>query len=290
MRKKLSCLLLTGVLGLSLAACTPSGEIPSDSPTPSSEAPGLPPSSAQPETPPPSPSQPETASQPPAEPSPDPAEWRASIPQRDYQPWQEGYMELLAELWAQEWANCSDYSAMTQAEQETAEGQALWGAVCDSSECYSLYDVDKDGVPELFVKFGNCEAAYHTQCYTFRSGGTVLAGEFGSGHSSLYTYPGENAFLLHRGHMGHASLYEYPMDGGRLAEERVLLTEEQVAEYTEPNEIVPGAEYIPSFYTHRGGEEDFLGDWLDWPLASDGKALLPICDWYDAPAATGSGL
>lgn len=283
MKNKLPCLLLAGAIAFSLAACAPSGEIPSPSPSPSSEAPSIPLSSAQPETPSPSPSQP------PAEPSPDPVEWRDSIPQRDYKPWQEEYMEFLAELRAQEWARRLDYSAMTEAEQKTEEGRALWNTVCNSSGYYSLYDVDKDSVPELFVEFGNYEAAYHTQCYTFRDGETVLVGEFGSGHSSLYTYPGESAFLLHRCQMGYASLWEYPMVDDVLIQEREIFQEGNVLEYTEPYEIVPGAEYIPSFSTHRGGSEDFFGDWLNYPLASNGKALLlPICDWYDGPAATGS--
>ena len=44
------------------------------------------------------------------------------------------------------------------------------------SSGYALYDIDKDGVPELLVRFGDCEAADHTKIYTFRDGEMALAG------------------------------------------------------------------------------------------------------------------
>lgn len=195
-------------------------------------------------------------------------------------------MDFLTELRAQEWADESAYAALDESERETEEGAALLYAISEVSESsYSLYDVDKDGVPELFVEYGNCEAAYRTRCCTFRDGKMALAGEFLSGHSGLCTCPDRSAFLVSWGQMGYARILEYAMENGVLTEERELFTEERVLEYTQANEIVPGAEYIDSFYTKLGEYSPYPDD---RPQPSGGKALLlPVCDWYDGPAPTG---
>lgn len=285
MIKKLAGFLLTGALALSLAACGPAGEVPGGSPSPTEEAPGVSASPAPPESPEPS-AEPSSA----ASPSPSPGQSAApagyDLPARDYQPWQAAYMDFLAGLQAQEWADASAYAALSEAEQAQQEGQALWSAVSDSSESYSLYDVDQDGVPELFVKFGNCEAAYHTRCYTFRGGEVALAGEFGSGHSSLYTCPDRSAVLVYYAHMGWSQMQEYTMENGTLTAGQELLSEEEAIEYIQPEEIVPGAVYIDFFYTKLG---ELLADQSGRPQPSGGEALLlPVCDWQAGPAPTGS--
>lgn len=287
MRKKLPCLLLAGALVLSLAACAPNREGPS---------PSLPLT-----TPPPEASVPvlETL-EPTLYPTPSPApssspDFSAALPERDYQPWQVGYMEFL--------------TALLQAEQDTREERVAFGGLAADqrgacclnaggklrmtqvmamgSESYSLYDVDKDGVPELFVKYGYCEAAFTYQCYTFREGRMVCIGEFDGGHSGLYTHPDKSAVLRSSGHMGYAELYEYPMENGVLTEEREIFREEDVRDYTPTEEIVPGAEYIEYFYTRRGAEDDSY--WTgQTPYALGSAMLLPICDWGVGRPATGN--
>lgn len=154
------------------------------------------------------------------------------------------------------------------------------------SESYSLYDVDRDGVPELFVKYGNCEAAFTYQCYTWRDGRVVCIGEFAGGHSSLYAHPDKSAVLRNYGQMGCAAMYEYPMEGGVLTEEREIFSEEDVREYTPMEEIVPGARYMEYYYTPGGSRDNsfFTGR---TPYALGSALVLPICDYYDGPAATG---
>lgn len=285
MKKKVLSLLLAGALTLSLAACGGYGDAPApeppsvptaeDSPSPATEN-SPPPVSPLPEEPSPSPEEPSAA--------------ELSLPERDYQPWQVGYMDFLTRLRAEEFANESAYAAMNTAERESNEGSDLWQAIMvEGSESYSLYDVDKDGIPELFVKFGDYEAAYHTRCYTFRDGETVLLGEFPSGHSGIYTYPGKNAFLVLKGHMGQASLYEYRVEDGKLAGGEALFTEENVAVYTEPGEVVPGAEAIDYYRTSmfQVYSFDFDGSGQVPPSLAT-PLLLPVCNWYDGLPATGS--
>lgn len=293
MRKKLPCLLLAGALGLSLAACAPAVEEPGPTPTLT--------------TPPPEASVPVLAT-PAPEPSPEPSAPAEAVedydlPDRDYQPWQEGYMEFLA--------------ALLQAEQDTREAetaygglavdgrgvyvqdfgvkQPLTGIMSMGSESYSLSDVDRDGVPELFVEYG---LSYITQCYTWRDGQVVCVGEFYSKDSSLYAHPDKNAVLRAGGRMGYYELYEYPMEGGVLTEEREIFSEGPVDSPTGAEEIVPGAQPIGRFWIQLGEWDDRKfhpsdSEWREFddgrPHPSAGKALLlPIADWQVGSAATGS--
>lgn len=288
MRGKMLCMVLAGLLAVSLSACGSGGEEPSAAPALSQPVETAPPSeesSLPVETAPPS-EEPSPSAEP-SNPTFETPEVEFSLPEREYQPWQMAYVDFLTQLLAKEWASEMDYAGLSGEGLDTEERQELWAAVMDSSEQFALYDVDKDGVPELLVKYGECEADYYGVCYTFRDGEMVEAGEFGFSHSVLYTCPDRSAFLCHWGHMGYAELCEYAMEDGVLTEERVLFQEESMDGYTGPDEIVPGAEWIETYFTKRGERRH---SW--WPEdrlhASAGKALLlPICDWYGGPAATG---
>jgi len=102
--------------------------------------------------------------------------------------------------------------AETAAEAEDPAWVAAYGQVLDGWKAqiaeepveystpelyYLVYDIDKDGTPELIVKTGTCEADYHGALYTLRDGSAVQVGEeFGLGHSSFYSDPGENGIIL----------------------------------------------------------------------------------------------
>lgn len=287
MRKKLSCLLLSGALALSLAACTPEEE-PNPAPLPSAPPP-------------------ESSVQVLATPTPEPAappEATADfdLPDRDYQPWQAGYMDFLTRL--------RRIESESQWEREAFKGLAADGrgpiedwmldqdmtaAMCTGSEHYSLYDVDRDGVPELLVDYAG---GRDTQCYTWRDGQVVCVGEFHSKDSGLYSHPDKNAILRAGGRMGYYQLYEYPMEGGVLTEEREIFSEGPVDFPTGAEKIVPGAQPIGRFWTQLGEWDDRKyyapdSEWREFddgrPHPSAGKALLlPIADWQAGPAATGS--
>ena len=299
MREKLLALFLAGALSLTLAACSSGADEPGQSAAPpedtapASREPSAPPNQAI-SLPPEESEAPEET--PGSAQEPGSAIQDTDLPPRDYQPWQLGYMDFLSALVEADENNLEVEAAYAglavddrgiTAERSIYEEppMPLTAVMAMGSEDYSLYDVDEDGVPELFVRFGDCEAAYTTLCCTFRDGQVVCIGEFRSGHSALYTDPGRCAVVRSEGHMGYAEIYEYPMEGGVLTEERVLFTEEDVQSYTEVDKIVPGAEWIESYYTvlcRRLMLSDQTGP-------SAGKALLlPICDWQTGPAPTGS--
>lgn len=291
MKKRLSALLL--ILVLSLSACSGMGAgsgLP-DAPDPSAE-PSVPASFDLPDpTEPPAPSEELGASV-----------SDFSLPERDYAPWQTAYMDFLTKLCQIEmglpWDYMVDdvdeiYKGLAADERGVTTDGSLTSTMAMGSYDYSLYDVDRDGVPELFVAYGF--ARDFTQCYTFRDGQLVCVGEFGTKDSALYGHPEKGAILCHWGRMGGAELCEYDMADGVLGEKQVLFTEGGVNEYTATEEIVPGAQPINDHYTCRG-EFDWNrfsapeSEGAGWHPGdpSEGKAmLLPICDWYDGPAATG---
>ena len=111
----------------------------------------------------------------------------------------------------------------------------------DNSDSYSLYDVDKDGIPELFVLFGNCEVAYVVRCCGVRKGAVALAGEFGFCRSTLYTCPGRNAVLQWQGHWDPV---EYNLEDGRLKRVGSIHLEADdmwEREGSDLGEVLPGA-------------------------------------------------
>ena len=123
---------------------------------------------------------------------------------------------------------------------------------------YLLYDVDKDGTPELIIKTGTCEADYAGTLYTCRDGQAVKVDEFGFGHASLYSDPGENGIILHYGHMGYAFGARFSLVDGQLAYEDIFeddlnsrLMEDEDAEYIPVDHFVPGACYLTLCETEK---------------------------------------
>ena len=116
---------------------------------------------------------------------------------------------------------------------------------------YLLYDVDKDGTPELIVKMGTCEADYTGVLYTFREGAAEKVDEFGLGHSSLYSDPDENGVIVYYGHMAYAYGMRIFRENGVLTGEQIFeddlysrLLEDENAEYVPVRTFVPGACYL----------------------------------------------
>ena len=294
MKKRKISLSLSIALCLALCACAPNRAEPTPGPSlnpppPEASVPVL----ATPE--------PEPSPDPPAPPLED-----YDLPERDYRPWQVGYMDFLSQLCRLDMGCPWDYAVDDVDDiykglavdgrrvysQTSGDQQPLTHIMGMGSDSYSLHDVDRDGMPELFVEYGWYGV---TQCYAFRDGQVVCIGEFDTKDSSLYTHPDKNAILRAGGRMGYYQLYEYPMEGGVLTEEREIFSEGPVDLPTGAAEIVPGARRIDRFWIYQGERDDNKfrtpeSEGLDdgRPHPSAGKALLlPICDWGVGPAATG---
>lgn len=84
---------------------------------------------------------------------------------------------------------------------------------------YSVYDLDGDGSPELFVKIGSCEADYMYSVYTMSPAGAKLIATLGGSHSYLCGLSGQNACLLASGHQGYECILELKLIDGILIQE-----------------------------------------------------------------------
>lgn len=77
---------------------------------------------------------------------------------------------------------------------------------------YGLCDLDGDGVLELLVLEGTCEADFVWQVYTVGEMGAQQVGSFGGGHSMLYLDE-EDGVLCVYGQMGHERIDRITYDG-----------------------------------------------------------------------------
>lgn len=85
---------------------------------------------------------------------------------------------------------------------------------------YSLYDMDHDGTPELFIKYGTCEADFRYAICTCRDGSLRTIGdELPGGHMCFgYDYKA-NQYVAIQGHMGYGDMTWYDLDeNGELRE------------------------------------------------------------------------
>ncbi len=129
---------------------------------------------------------------------------------------------------------------------------------------YCLYDIEKNGTPELFVKRGMSEASSALEIYTFTQEAGLCRTEdgeslIGFSHASLYTAPAKDendrgGVLIWQGHMGWAAIRMLELEYVHLSE--TTLNEEDLNEawmrgeevgYTEPEELCPGACPLPQF-------------------------------------------
>lgn len=94
---------------------------------------------------------------------------------------------------------------------------------------YIVYDIDKNGVKELIVKTGICEADYTYEFYTYQNG-LVLLGTAHAGHSGLYI-PNDNNGLYLRycpppGDMCYVSLYRLTINKNQIKQETLYKDKE----------------------------------------------------------------
>ena len=122
------------------------------------------------------------------------------------------------------------------------EGSTTFGS---DMRRYCLYDIDKDGVPELLLRLGTCEADFQGNVYGFNGETVQFLGSIPLSHSSFYSYPSGNGVLTHAGHMGYAAGYRYYLDWGALQSEEINADfVDARGEYIDMSEIIPGAAYI----------------------------------------------
>ncbi|MCR5676338.1 MAG: hypothetical protein K6G16_11580 [Lachnospiraceae bacterium] len=154
--------------------------------------------------------------------------------------WKSGYLEILREERARSGPD-------TPAGSEEA---------ADMIDCYWLYDIDKDGIPELLIRFGDCEAAYHGSCFTVRNNRVeLLDDEITMGHTTFQADPGENGIISYWGHMGYAACSRLSVSNDGLVAEELfeddinerLAAGDEDAWYRPASDVVKGSFYLMSY-------------------------------------------
>ena len=117
----------------------------------------------------------------------------------------------------------------------------------EASGTYVLYDIDKDGIPELLIRYGLGEAGYHTTVYGYRDGTVTEIGDVPTGHTSLYAWPDENAVAYNWSHMGGHFVDKLSIVDGALEETKFFEEDnfnDPERSYTPMADIVPGSVYL----------------------------------------------
>lgn len=96
---------------------------------------------------------------------------------------------------------------------------------------YGLCDMDGDGVLEMIVKEGTCEADFVWRVYTIGETGAKDVGSFGGGHSLLYT-DDEPGLICAYGQMGHEEIVRVTYDGQYISLQTMI-----------SQDLSPGEEY-----------------------------------------------
>lgn len=271
MKKRTVSLLLALALLPGLASCGPEvAGTPTATPTP---VPTVTPSPTPKPTPTPTPTpKPTPRPTPTPEPTPEPTPFHvreADVPPGEYAPWQEAYAELLC---TQRKELAEIYYQYEISPPGTFEfGSTLYDADKDGipelefriereTDLYCLYDVDKDGTPELFVLYGQCGDCSWTECvvvFTYREGPPTFIGKlWGNDVFTVYSCPDENAVLIYRAGPGGPIYYEkYSLVDGVLVSQQKFpcedtwMEEDVVTERAE--KIVPGTEIVNVYWNNR---------------------------------------
>ena len=164
----------------------------------------------------------------------------------------------------------SDWQKAYWEEISQAKVAAQNAGMTEPAVAYALYDMDKDGVPELLVRVGDCEANYEGRIYSYANGGCLPLGVVGLGHGRFWTDPEGEGLIVAYGHMGICSALRIWFDEEGMQNEKLyqmdLNEQPEFSSYPTPADTVPGSVRIPE-----------MNGYLDLPL----RRYKTIMTWLD---------
>ena len=162
-----------------------------------------------------------------------------ALPPMPADPWRDAYAGFLEGL-AEDLAQFRDFT------HPDYDPNAPEGGADQVSGTYTIYDIDKNGTPELLLRYGLTEAGSHTSVYGYENETVVLYGDIPSGHTAFYTWPGENGLAYNWGHMGGHFVDRIYLANGELVQEKFFQegTDAPVFEYTPMEQVLPGSLYL----------------------------------------------
>ncbi|RKM55679.1 hypothetical protein D6853_08980 [Butyrivibrio sp. X503] len=121
----------------------------------------------------------------------------------------------------------------------------------DTISYYRIYDIDKNGTPELFIEYGSSEDVFHSKIYTYEDDAAKFIEDINTAFTSLCAIPGENGVLLHLAYLEEDDYSKLTLEGGKITSESLyegtVDTEDESSKYKIPDEIIPGSYYLTSY-------------------------------------------
>ncbi len=155
---------------------------------------------------------------------------------------------------------------------------------------YILYDIEDDGIPEMFVKIGTCEADFEYRIFKISEDktGARLVATIPAEQASVCGIESAGSFLLWAGHQGLESIYKYTLKGDLLGSEELFFDE--VNEYHELTPLITYELDDPSgLYWVANAEEsnqqaldEFTGD-----KQAEGSYTVTSLELSTVPISTG---
>ena len=105
---------------------------------------------------------------------------------------------------------------------------------------YLLYDIDKNGIPEIIIDSGTCEADRCTYFYTYDNGSVKYLGEKLSSHSYFASIPHKNGILIISSHSSHQYAGIISITNTGIEENEIFY------KYLTPDEYINHGYYTPS--------------------------------------------
>ena len=133
-----------------------------------------------------------------------------------------------------------------------------------ASIAYAFRDLDADGIPELLLKYGSCEADYQIHIYRYDEDCELKdLGTFGGGHTSFCYDENTGDFVLLWGHMGAASIMYYEWENGTLVSKGSydFTLDEQTPSYDTVLDE-KGIRYIEFVSTSKFSLDDSIKSWV----------------------------
>ncbi len=142
---------------------------------------------------------------------------------------------------------------------------------------YYLYDIDKDGVPELLVEEDTSGAGGVAYVYKYANNKLVKIGEIYNGHSSFYTYPEANGIIDHMCRMGHENITIYKIVNNSIKEESVFsgyFPDSPYVYYGAEQEYKPYVEGSRSVHRAYVNDYSLLDDYFNASANSEIKVYI----------------
>lgn len=130
-----------------------------------------------------------------------------------------------------------DYNIIMSAYLDVLNGTRDYG---ENTVQYLLYDIDKNGIPEIIIDSGTCEADRCTYFYTYDNGSVKYLGEKLSSHSYFASIPHKNGILIISSHSSHQYAGIISITNTGIEENEIFY------KYLTPDEYINHGYYTPS--------------------------------------------